>query len=146
MTSSRPYLIRALYEWLVDNQLTPHLLVDVERENVNVPMAFVEGGRIVLNVAPSAVRDLDLGNEAITFSARFGGQPHAVYVPPAAVLGVYARENGQGMRVLEETVTLIVAGQPQHAGRQSDHSSDRSSDDEPKPPRGGGRPSLKVVK
>jgi len=97
MTSTRPYLIRALYEWIVDNQCTPHLLVEVKDDQVRVPRQFVEKGVIVLNVAPGAVKNLLLGNERISFSARFGGTPHDIDVPVAAVQAIYARENGQGI-------------------------------------------------
>lgn len=97
MTSSRPYLIRALYEWITDNRLTPHLLVNAELPEVEVPLQYVHDGRIVLNVNPSAVHGLTLGNELIEFSARFGGVPRSVRIPPVAVLAIYARENGQGM-------------------------------------------------
>lgn len=128
LTSNRPYLIRALYEWLVDNGLTPHLLVDAEKSEVIVPRDFVEEGRIVLNVAPTAVRGLELGNDYITFNARFGGSPMDVVVPPDAVLGIYARENGRGMLFPEETPS----------------GDDTPPDDDPKPPRD--RPTLKVVK
>lgn len=97
MSSSRPYLIRGLYEWLADNDLTPYLAVDATIENVMVPSQHIQDGQIVLNIAMSAVRELDISNEAITFSARFGGVPQQVYVPTAAVLAIYAKENGQGM-------------------------------------------------
>ena len=97
MTSSRPYLVRALYEWIVDNSLTPYLLVDATYPGAQVPEQFIEDGKIVLNVGPAAVRDLDVGNEAIRFVARFAGTPMDVMIPAAAVLAIYARENGQGM-------------------------------------------------
>lgn len=97
MTPSRPYLVRAINEWLVDNNLTPHVLVDATRPGVQVPAGYVQDGRIVLNVAPGAVRDLFIRNEALSFSARFGGTPMLVHVPMSAVLAIYARENGQGM-------------------------------------------------
>ena len=97
MTPSRPYMVRAINEWLVDNNLTPHVLVDATRPGVQVPSAYVQEGRIVLNVAPGAVRDLFIRNEALSFSARFGGIPMQVHVPMSAVLAIYARENGQGM-------------------------------------------------
>lgn len=98
MTSSRPYLIRALYEWIVDNSLTPHLVVFAKGEGVEVPQQYVnKDGQIVLNVAPTAVMGLGLSNDAVTFNARFGGIPTDIYVPCTAVLGIYARENGQGM-------------------------------------------------
>ena len=130
MTSSnRPYLIRALYEWLVDNELTPHLLVTTEKESVTVPQQYVEDGKIVLNIGPTAVRDLSLDNDFITFNARFGGAPMDVMVPPEAVLGIYARENGQGMLFPEEEVADAGDILP-------------DEDPEPTPP----RPTLKIVK
>ena len=97
MNSSRPYLIRAIYEWIVDNGHTPHLLVDAQFPEVIVPTQYVENGKIVLNVAPMAVQALELSNEVVRFSARFGGMPMNVIVPVSAVLAVYARENGKGM-------------------------------------------------
>jgi len=97
MTPSRPYLIRALYEWILDNDLTPYILVDAGVEGVEVPQQFVDDGKIVLNVAPRAVQALDLGNEAVAFEARFSGQAQLLYIPIGAVMAIYARENGQGM-------------------------------------------------
>ncbi len=97
MNSSRPYLIRAIYEWIVDNGYTPHLLVDTQSPEVIVPTQYIENGKIVLNVAPMAVHALELSNEVVRFSARFGGTPMNVAVPVGAVLAVYARENGKGM-------------------------------------------------
>lgn len=98
LSSRRPYLIRALYDWVLDNHLTPHLLVAADAPGVEVPAQFVsEDGKITINVSPSAVRDLRLDNELIHFSARFSGQPYQVNVPPGAVLALYARENGEGM-------------------------------------------------
>ncbi|PVZ72592.1 ClpXP protease specificity-enhancing factor [Pelagibaculum spongiae] len=102
MTPRRPYMLRAIYDWLLDNQCTPHLLVDAEQEGVVVPTQYVEGGQIVLNLAPTAVRGLELGDDEVGFSARFGGTPMQVRVPMSAVLAVYARENGQGMVFPEE--------------------------------------------
>jgi len=97
MTPSRPYLVRALYDWIVDNNLTPHIVVDTRQAGVEVPAGLAEDGRIVLNIGPRAVQALNLGNEKITFSARFGGVPTDVRVPENAVMGIYARENGRGM-------------------------------------------------
>ncbi|GAB2796015.1 ClpXP protease specificity-enhancing factor [Halomonas shantousis] len=97
MLSSRPYLARALYEWLLDNEHTPYIVVDAEREGVQVPRRFVQNGQIVLNIAPSAVRDLTIENSAVMFGARFGGQPMTVVVPMEALIALYARENGVGM-------------------------------------------------
>ena len=110
MTSSRPYLIRAMYEWIVDNGFTPHILVDAGMDGVQVPPVQVSDGKIVLNLSPSAVRDLDLGNAQITFSTRFGGTPFQVRVPAAATLAIYARENGKGM----------VFPEPEEASKSSD--------------------------
>lgn len=97
MKSSRPYLARALYEWLLDNELTPYLVVDATQPGVEIPRQFVQNGQIVLNVAPTAVRDLFMENQAIGFSARFGGQPMQVMIPTPALIAIYARENGAGM-------------------------------------------------
>jgi stringent starvation protein B len=98
MTSSRPYMIRALYEWIVDNDCTPHILVDAHAEGVQVPQQHVnKDGQIILNINPSAVQGLVIGLENISFSARFGGLPTDLFIPCHAVLGIYARENGQGM-------------------------------------------------
>jgi stringent starvation protein B len=96
LTSTKPYIIRALHEWCVDNGLTPHLLVAVDAQT-RVPMAYVKDGEIVLNLNYSATKSLLIGNEAITFSARFGGVSNNLYVPIGAVRGLFARENGQGM-------------------------------------------------
>ncbi|MGJ7902862.1 ClpXP protease specificity-enhancing factor [Lysobacter sp. 1R34A] len=102
MTSHRPYLLRALYEWIADNGMTPHLLVDATRPSVQVPAHAVKDGKIVLNVAARAVSHLEMGNDLIRFSARFGGVSHPVSVPVGAVLAIYARETGQGMALPED--------------------------------------------
>ncbi|MDX3773445.1 ClpXP protease specificity-enhancing factor [Chromatiaceae bacterium AAb-1] len=96
MTANRPYLLRAFYEWIVDNNCTPYLVVDATYPHVTVPQQFVQNGQIVLNTSPGAVGNLLLGNDAITFNARFGGQPFALSIPVNAVLAIYARENGAG--------------------------------------------------
>ncbi len=97
MTSSRPYLVRAMYEWIVDNNCTPYVLVDAYAPGVQVPQQYVEDGQIVLNIAPGAVASMELGNHLMRFNARFGGVPTDVLVPVAAIRGLYARENGRGM-------------------------------------------------
>lgn len=98
MTSSRPYLIRALYDWIVDNGLTPYIVVNARADGVSVPQQYVnKDGQIILNIAPRAVSSLELTNSEVEFSARFGGVPTSIHVPTYAVLGIYARENGQGM-------------------------------------------------
>ncbi len=127
MTSSKPYLIRALYEWIADNGLTPYLLVNAEYSNTVVPREFVEDGKIVLNISASAVKFLELGNELIEFEARFSGQPMAISVPVAAALALYARENGKGMVF-------------------SDEDGGDEPPPEPKDDSGSSRPALRVVK
>ncbi|MBU1285250.1 MAG: ClpXP protease specificity-enhancing factor [Gammaproteobacteria bacterium] len=136
MNSSRPYLVRALYEWIVDNDCTPHLLVNSEHAGVQVPAGFSSDGQIVLNVSPSAVRHLHMDNEAVSFEGRFGGVPHSLYVPTAAVLAIYARENGQGM---------VFDLEAPHEAEQVEDGDDQDPPDG-EPPRPSGRPSLKVVK
>lgn len=103
MTPTGPYLLRAIYEWIVDNSMTPHLLASVDGSDVVVPEQYVENGLIVLNIAPSAVKGLLMGNESISFSARFGGIPREVHVPVRSIQAIYARENGQGLQLSEST-------------------------------------------
>ncbi len=97
LNSHRPYLIRAIREWAIDNHLTPQLLVNAEGHGVEVPAEFVEDGQIVLNISPQAVDDLEMGNEFISFSARFRGASRSILVPVDAVLAVFDRESRQGM-------------------------------------------------
>jgi len=97
VTPSRPYIIRAIYEWIVDNDCTPHLLVDTSQPGVDVPEAYITDGQIVLNISPTAVVALRMANDTVSFNGRFGGQPRDIEVPIPAILGIYARENGQGM-------------------------------------------------
>ncbi|WEM43925.1 ClpXP protease specificity-enhancing factor [Photobacterium sp. DA100] len=158
MTPRRPYLLRAFYDWLVDNDLTPHLVVDATLPGVKVPMEFVSDGQIVLNIAPRAVGNLELGNEAISFSARFSGRPHSVIVPLYAAMAIYARENGAGtmfepdpayatdMADIEELDG--IEEQPQDTLSSVESVAEAVSDIEPddEPPRPRGRPSLRVVK
>lgn len=143
MTSSKPYLIRALYEWIVDNNMTPQILVESDGKSGYLPQAYVKDGRIVLNIAPQAVRGLELGDIDITFSARFGGTPMNVLAPISQVLAIYARENGQGMLFSEST-----EGSPPEPP-ESDPGPASGNDEgggEPPPPKPGKRPSLKLVK
>lgn len=97
MNSSRPYLIRAIHQWIVDNSCTPYVLVNAFAEGVNVPQQHVENGKIILNLSPRAVRALQITNNSIEFETRFGGVSTLVHIPSTAVLAIYARENGQGM-------------------------------------------------
>ncbi|WP_462152523.1 ClpXP protease specificity-enhancing factor [Pseudoalteromonas xiamenensis] len=113
MTPNRPYLLRAFFDWIIDNQCTPHIVVNANYTGVQVPVQFVQDGQIVLNISPSAVTQFSLDNQALSFNARFSGQPMQVYVPMGAVLAIYARENGEGTvfsaesfdeEMLEETI------------------------------------------
>lgn len=97
MKSSVPYLLRAINEWILDNGCTPYLFVDTEIENVNVPMDYAKDGQIVLNISPGAIRDLAISQDYVMFSGRFGGRSHEISMPMAAVLGIVAKENGEGM-------------------------------------------------
>ena len=130
MTPSKPYVIRAIYDWIVDNNCTPHLLVDAESEGVEVPQDYVTDGQIVLNVSPSAVVNLQLSNESVSFSGRFGGVPVDIVVPVEGVVGIYARENGQGM-IFDEESDLDFDPEPPET--------------DPTPP-SSDRPSLRLVK
>lgn len=167
MKSSRPYIALALYEWLLDNELTPHLVVDATQPGVEVPRQFVQNGQIVLNVAPTAVRDLFMENQAIGFNARFGGQPMQVMIPTPALIAIYARENGAGMvfghepelnalegeeEPLDESSdpgkpTLSVTDPAPDAETSSDNTASGSPDDASKSKPGDKKkPSLRVVK
>ncbi|MFW2177154.1 MULTISPECIES: ClpXP protease specificity-enhancing factor [unclassified Moraxella] len=97
LSPTRPYMIRAIFEWLEDNQLTPYLMVDATQPNVVVPVEYVQEGRIVLNIASRATGNLHIDNDYINFHARFGGLSKEIWVPMQAVLGIYAKENSQGM-------------------------------------------------
>lgn len=124
MTPLKPYLIRSIYEWILDNELTPHLLVDAEAEGTTLPQDSIEDGKIVLNVRPQAIQGLTLGNEHIEFNARFGGNPIHIVVPIQAIMAIYAKENGKGMIFDQED----------------------SGNDEPPPPKKSNKPQLRVVK
>ena len=135
LTSSRPYLLRAIHEWLSDNGLTPQVIVNADFPGVQVPREHVKDGLIVLNISTSATRGLTLGNDFIEFSARFAGQPRQISVPVTAVLGLHARENGVGMSFPREDPPTDSPGE----------GGDDDGGDAP-PPGGGSRPSLRVVK
>ena len=97
MTSNQPYLLRAVHQWILDNDATPHLLVDAEVSEVDVPLHSVENGQIVLNIAPNAISNFLIDNEAVSFSARFSGVVKTIYIPVHAIRAIYASENGEGM-------------------------------------------------
>src|SRR5690606_2738447 len=141
MTSHRPYLLRALYEWIVDNGMTPHVLVDATQPGVRVPSHTVRDGRVVLNIAERAVGALTMDNDGIRFSARFGGVSQLVSVPVQAIIAIYARETGQGM-VLPDDVAGAEAGEGD-AGLE-DAAADGAID-ETAPATGHANPSLALV-
>ena len=163
--STRPYLIRALYEWCMDNGYTPYLVVRVN-ESVQVPREYVNNGEIVLNVSYDATSGLQIGNDFVEFKARFGGKPRDILVPVRRVIAIYARENGQGMAFpLEEEAGLqpdasLSPTDASMAGETAERSpvqlqsvdgkagkvQDKDAPHPPQPPTGGGRPSLKRVK
>lgn len=130
MTSSRPYLARAIYEWILDNGCTPYVLVDATLPGVQVPTSFVKEGRIVLNIAPTATSGLLISDQELSCSARFGGVAMELRVPVAGLLGIYARENGRGMMFEVESDPAPTPSDPGPADSGSKPS----------------RPSLKVVK
>lgn len=132
MTSHRPYLIRALNEWILENDCTPYILVNAHESGVEVPQNFVKDGQIILNISPIAVQGLVIGNERIEFNGRFGGVPTHVIVPIPAVLGIYAKENGQGM--------IFQTDDP--IPEPPDSPDTGNGGDRPK----AGRPALRVVK
>ena len=101
--SKRPYLIRAMHEWMVDNGNTPHIVVDTSFEGVSVPSEHIKDGKIILNISESAAHNLKLTNDNVSFRARFGGVPYDVWAPIRSVLGIYARETGQGMIFSQES-------------------------------------------
>jgi len=152
MTPNRPYLLRAFYEWLVDNELTPHVVVDAELPQVKVPRQYVQDGQIVLNIAPQAVGGLTMNNDAVSFSARFSGVLQQVYLPMWSISAIYARENGAGTVFQDESEytamlmteqldepELVEASKAEEANISVDEGADE-------PQSRSGRPSLRVVK
>lgn len=137
MTSSRPYLIRAIYEWLLDNQLTPYLMVDAEYPSVEVPDQHVEDGKIVLNIEPQAIGNLMMKNDAVEFDARFSGLAYHLYLPVLSIKAIYAFENGRGMIFGEDDEDDISGGTS--AG-------DATTGTNAAKAKKKGRPSLKIVK
>ena len=121
-TSRRPYLLRAMYDWMVDNGQTPFIVVDADYTGVQVPRRHIDEGKIVLNISAQATDGLSIDNDMLSFSARFDAAYEQIFIPPGAILGIYARESGQGM---------IFTG---------------DSEDGSAPPDGGGKPHLRVVK
>ncbi|MBI2786257.1 MAG: ClpXP protease specificity-enhancing factor [Legionella longbeachae] len=133
MTSNKPYLIRAAYDWIVDNELTPYIIVNAAYSSVQVPLEHVSHERIVLNISPSATRGLLLENDRIIFTARFSGKTEQIFIPPGAVLEIYAKENGRGIAFAVED----EEDPPPASTGASASDSDSASK---------GKPSLKLVK
>lgn len=140
MLSTRPYLMRAIYEWCMDAGFTPHLLVQVD-EQTRVPRSYVKDGQIVLNIGAGAVRDLTIDNDWVLFSARFSGVSHEIAVPINRVAAIFARENGQGMHF---EVQEAIEGQALESTDESAVDQLSESPEPPEPPKG--RPQLKVIK
>jgi len=139
-TSNRSYLLRAIYEWVVDNEATPHVLINAENPRADVPTQFVENGKIILNISPTAAKDLLIDKDGISFSARFGGKPFNIYAPIGAVLALYASENGEGLSFEPED------DDPEDTpptGNDNDSGSKKSTNNKKSAKK---RPSLKVVK
>lgn len=137
MTSQKPYLIRAIHEWLLENGCTPYVLVNTLYEGVEVPNDYVKDNRIVLNIAPDAVRDLSLANDWISFSARFAGKPMTIFIPIMSVQAIYGKENNEGMFFPEEPAPTPPTNPPTPSPNNTDKNASSS---------GNSRPSLKVVK
>ncbi len=142
MNSSRPYLLRAIYQWIVDNDCTPYLLVNAVAPGVSVPVEYVENDKIILNIGPTAAHQLVLGDEEVAFNARFGGRPMEVAAPISAVLAIYARENGQGMLFTDEDEAEGESGHDADGTTADGEAAESEPTGEPER----SRPNLKVIK
>lgn len=145
MTPTRPYLLRAFYDWITDNNCTPHIIVNANLPDVMVPEQYIENGQIVLNISMPAVHHLELKNEAISFSARFAGIAHNVYIPTNAIVAIYAKENGRGMIFAEEDETTHPPDKTKTKG-ESSNDKKGGKDGKGTGKRGGGKPNLTIVK
>ncbi|MGV6850871.1 MAG: ClpXP protease specificity-enhancing factor [bacterium] len=146
LSSSKPYLIRAIYEWIADNNMTPYILVDAFVPSVYVPDHVINNGRVVLNISMSATRDLELANDAISFSARIGGKSESIYLPISSILEIYSAENQEGMAFAEYGETLIDTELDDDfidaESSKDEPGSNQSDKPRPKPT----KPSLKIIK
>lgn len=155
MNSNKPYLLRAVYEWILDNKVTPHIVILADSPQVNVPRQYVEDGKIILNISPTAAQNLLIDNDGISFNARFAGKPYSIYAPLGAVLALYANENGEGMMFEAEE---IESAPPESAPQKSaqlksapldDNASDtekKATKDKEKNKKSKKPPALKIVK
>ena len=140
MHSNRPYLLKAFFDWIVDNQCTPYIIVDAYHEGVEVPQEFVKDGQIVLNIAPRAVSDFVINDVAVEFSTRFNGMPLDLFIPTLSIIGIYAQENGKGMMFeAEESIAPPPPAPPPSAPKMVRSSDAKDKSIKPKP-------SLRVVK
>ena len=158
MTSTRPYLIRGIYDWIVDNRCTPYLLVDASAQGVRVPRQAIKEGQVLLNIAPHAIDRLELGLDEVRFNARFSGVSQSIVAPVAAILAIYAQENGQGMMFPAETDADADADAVDESGGKAVdasspaaltavESANSPTSDEPSPPPPTRMPpSLRIVK
>ncbi|MHC9509880.1 ClpXP protease specificity-enhancing factor [Kangiella sp. M94] len=143
----QPYLLIAYYEWILDNEWTPQILVDASHPQVDVPLQFANDGKIVLNIAPTAVANFELNHDYVSFNARFSGRSLSLYIPTGSIIAIYARENDQGimfsanMYGADDMETTSDSIGPAETKGQDD---DGPDDEPPKPPKG--KPKLKVVK
>lgn len=151
LTSNKPYLLNAIYDWVVDNDATPHVLLFADNPEVLVPQQFVENGKIILNISPTAAKNLIIDKDGLSFSARFGGKPFNIYAPLNAVMALYASETGEGMSFdieaeMEEATSQqgpeAVEDDSSKTAEHSDSENDKTSKDKKKSK----RPTLKVVK
>lgn len=139
MTSNKPYLIKAIYDWIVDNELTPYISVDAHQPGVEVPQSYAtRDGEIVLNISPRAIADLVMNRDKISFSTRFGGIPACICLPIQSIVGIYAQENGQGM--IFQVENPINPGPVKSVSSSDKLSKDKKSGDKTK------KPSLRIVK
>ena len=141
---TKPYLIRAIYDWCTDNGYTPYLSVQVDA-NTRVPMAYVKDGSIILNISMEAVQHLQLGNEDITCNGRFGGVAHKLEIPITSVTGIFAKESGQGLAFQGQDAPPVTASQ-NSASKITDASKKPDDDEPPKDPPPSGKPHLRIVK
>lgn len=166
VTPKRPYLLRAFYEWIVDNGMTPHILVDAHSAQVSVPRQYVKDGSIILNVSPTAANQLMMRDDEVTFNARFSGKSFPIYLPIWAVMAIYAKETQDGISFPADEYEELEQNVTQEAGKvppvltaitgksdtQAEEPTDLAvqDDDEPEPPKppkpGKSRPALRVVK
>ena len=143
MKSQRPYLLRALYEWIVDSEEVPYLLVDATIQGVEVPQEHVHDGQIVLNVGPNAVKDLDVGEDYLMFGSRFGGRHFDIVLPMMAIRAIYCKDSGEGMVFPEETsVQTPMQNGTKYAAERGAEDADSSTDEDPD---GDGKPKLRLV-